>query len=706
MDLILNMNWWRTIGIFGILQCSVGWAFSQESTSSQDSIKTIFRPEFVVTGTKTFKKKTDSPVMVNVLDSKALGELQACNVSEGLKFQPGLRVETNCQTCNYTQLRMNGLQGGYSQVLFNGRPLFSPLMGLYGLEQIPANLIDRIEVVRGGGSSLYGSSAIGGTVNIITKIPKKNGGEFQTSYQNVGGQTSDYSINGNGTLMNKKKNAGMTAFINSRNRGFFDANNDGFSEIPRLNLLATGFHGIYQRKPNHKMEISASRMEEYRLGGDMANLPVIQLEQVEERRHLIGLGSFDYQINFNGGKSSWIVYSGIQQTKRQHFTGIQPDDSLKKKEYLIQPPYGTSFNRTFQGGMQLNHQLKVGKLGKNVWTFGSEFLHDSIRDFIPSYRYKVEQSTKNWGSFVQNDWEWRKKLNLLSGLRLDFHNFLNRPVWSPRFALLFKPSSTTQIRLNYGTGFRAPQAFDSDLHVAFAGGGVSRVRISPGLREERSKSWSGSVNVDYPTEKWIAGGTLEAFSTKLNRVFVLENIGEDAFGEIFEKRNGAGAKVDGITLEFRMNYAKKVQLEAGFTTQRSRYDEAVDVIQGLPKVTEFLRTPRNYGFGMLNVTPSSRWSFNLNTVYTGSMQISHFGGAVNQTSDRLVTTHPFWEWNWKWSLVIPTVERRGKVEAFIGMKNALNAYQADFDLGKNRDSNYIYGPSLPRSVYCGMKWTM
>ena len=87
MDLILNMNWRMKIGIFGILQCSVGWAFSQGSTSSQDSIKTIFRPEFVVTGTKTFKKKTDSPVMVNVLDSKALGELQACNVSEGLKFQ-------------------------------------------------------------------------------------------------------------------------------------------------------------------------------------------------------------------------------------------------------------------------------------------------------------------------------------------------------------------------------------------------------------------------------------------------------------------------------------------------------------------------------------------------------------------------------------------------------------------------------------------
>ncbi len=86
--------------------------------------------EIVVTGTKTFKRKTKSAVIVNVIDSKTLDNIQACNLSEGLKFQPGLRVETDCQTCNYTQLRMNGLAGGYSQILINGRPIFSPLTGL------------------------------------------------------------------------------------------------------------------------------------------------------------------------------------------------------------------------------------------------------------------------------------------------------------------------------------------------------------------------------------------------------------------------------------------------------------------------------------------------------------------------------------------------------------------------------------------------
>ena len=117
--------------------------------------------EIVITGTKTFKRRTKSPVIVSILDNKKIEKVQACNISEVLSFQSGLRVETDCQTCNYTQLRINGLSGGYSQILINGRAIFSPLAGMYAMEQIPSNMIDRIEVIKGGGSSLYGSSAIG-----------------------------------------------------------------------------------------------------------------------------------------------------------------------------------------------------------------------------------------------------------------------------------------------------------------------------------------------------------------------------------------------------------------------------------------------------------------------------------------------------------------------------------------------------------------
>ncbi|HAH58051.1 MAG TPA: TonB-dependent receptor, partial [Bacteroidales bacterium] len=172
--------------------------------------------QVVITGTKTFKRRTESPVIVHVLESKNIDAVQACNISEGLKFQPGLRVETDCQTCNYTQLRMNGLGGGYSQILINGRPIFSPLIGLYGMEQIPANMVDRIEVVRGGGSALYGSSAIGGTVNVITHLPDENDYSIGFTSHLINEQSVDNVLNANVTMVSKKRNAGAVLFVNRR----------------------------------------------------------------------------------------------------------------------------------------------------------------------------------------------------------------------------------------------------------------------------------------------------------------------------------------------------------------------------------------------------------------------------------------------------------------------------------------------------------
>lgn len=110
--------------------------------------------EVVVTGTRTVRKRTESPVAVDVLSSRMFDITQSISLKDGLCYQPGLRVEVNCQTCNYSQLRMNGLGGSYTQILINNRPIFSSLNGLYGLEQIPASIIDRVEIVRGGGSTL------------------------------------------------------------------------------------------------------------------------------------------------------------------------------------------------------------------------------------------------------------------------------------------------------------------------------------------------------------------------------------------------------------------------------------------------------------------------------------------------------------------------------------------------------------------------
>ena len=130
--------------------------------------------QVVVTGSKSEQKRRNSPVLVGVLNNQLFNLVSARSLADGLNFQPGVRVENDCQNCGFTQVRINGLDGHYSQILMNSRPVFSALTGVYGLEQIPANMIERVEIMRGGGSALFGSSAIGGTVNIITKDPVAN----------------------------------------------------------------------------------------------------------------------------------------------------------------------------------------------------------------------------------------------------------------------------------------------------------------------------------------------------------------------------------------------------------------------------------------------------------------------------------------------------------------------------------------------------
>ena len=700
-------------GVYEIVVTGVAFKTSIKSiVVSENSTYTLnfelsnfenYLSEVVVTGTKTFKRKTESAVIVHVLDSKTLNNLQVCNLAEGLKFQPGLRVETDCQTCNYQQLRMNGLAGGYSQILINGRPIFSPLMGLYGMEQLPVNMIDRIEVVRGGGSSLYGSSAIGGTVNVITKIPTRDSFELNSTYHNLDAESSDYQLNGNASFVSENRDAGVSLFMTHRKRDFFDANGDNFSEIPKIENNSVGANLFFNPTENQKLEISLSNLNEYRFGGEMVDKPAYLNQQSEERKHKIWLGSLDYQINFNDKKSSLITYAAWQNTDRTHYTGIFPETAPEIQNHLENPPYGVSDNETMQGGLQFNYRLDHFLKGSNVLTVGSEYISDKIYDIIPSYNYLVDQHTKNLGSFLQSDWEILPSLNLLSGVRMDVHNLIARVIFSPRLALLYKLKETTQFRLSYGTGFRAPQAFDTDLHIAFAGGGVSRVIYDPNLKEERSKSWSASVNYDKATENFIAGFTLEGFYTHLNNAFILENIGNDEFGEIFEKQNGDGATVQGITIELRANYNKKVQLETGFTFQTARFDNAVNYIDGIAPTRDFLRTPNQYGFATLTMNTTERLKINLNTVFTGSMKIAHFAGAPNQTTDEFVNTKTFSEVNSKIAYTIPSKKYDLNFEIYGGLRNSFNQYQTDFDLGKNRDSNYVYGPALPRTIFFGLK---
>ncbi|MEM0517629.1 TonB-dependent receptor [Aequorivita flava] len=660
--------------------------------------------QVVVTGTRTAKRRVDSPVIVNLINSETLEKVVATDLANGLRFQPGLRVETDCQTCNYTQIRMNGLQGGYSQILINGRSIFSPLTGLYGLEQIPVNMIERIEVVRGGVSALYGSSAIGGTVNVITKIPKQNNYSLSNTYESIDGKAYQNVINGNATVVNKDYNAGANFFVSNRNRTAYDANDDNFSELPELKSNSFGVNAFYLPSENSKLEMSISSLNEYRYGGEMVDKPAYLANQSEERTHNVLMGSLDYQINFNEDKSSLIVYYGAQKTDRDHYTGIIPDDQAEQQAFFAAPPYGVSEVTTHQGGAQYNHKINSFLGGKTVLTGGLEYVYDDVFDQIETYNYLTDQTTKNLGAFVQNDWDIFKNINFLSGFRIDKHNLVDHAIFSPRLSLLYKLKETTQFRLGWGTGFRGPQAFDTDLHIAFAGGGVSRISLAEDLFEEKSNSFTASVNYDKATEHFIAGFTVEGFYTHLKDAFYLFPLGEDDYGERFEKRNGNGATVKGITLEARANYDYLLELDAGFTIQSSLFNEAVLNIDSLPAKREFLRTPNNYGYATLTYTPTKKLSATANLVYTGTMDILHLAGPnTGQAINEYYATPSFTELSLRMGYTINLSKINTGLELYGGVKNITNSYQNDFDFGKNRDSNYVYGPGAPRTVFAGLK---
>lgn len=650
--------------------------------------------EFVVTGTRSNHLRLSSPVAVNTIDSKKFGITQSNTLSEGLCFTSGLRMETDCQTCNYSQLRMNGLGGSYSQVLINSRPLFSSLMSLYGLEQIPANMIDRVEVVKGGGSVLYGSSAIAGTVNIITKRPETNAFTISDNVNIIERGSADNFLNGNATVVNKDATAGVSFFVSNRNRGAYDANGDGYSELPKLTNNSFGLNTFIDFDARNKIEVNGWSINEERRGGNKIEEQADKADQSEYRLHYILLGGINYEHTSKDGKGALSIYASGQNTRRKHYTGIDHVDA-----------WGHTKNYSFQGGMQYNYTASHFPLGKNALTAGIENQYEYTYDEIKAYNYLINQEVNLFGAFVQSEWDLAPKLTLLSGLRLNKSNRIEKLIFTPRLNVLYKLNNKTQIRAGYARGFKAPQTLETDMHIAFANGGVSLITVDPNLIEETSNSFNVSLDYNKASEKIIYGFTIDGFYTKLYNSFVLEETGADTNGnQMLTRRNGGNSLVRGITIEGRLNYNQVFQFEAGFTFQKSIFDRPVVWSSNIPGTTNFLRVPDIYGYYTLNIFPQKRYNIIFSGIITGPMLAPHFGGAPGVPNDVVNTTKAYVNNNVKIACRF-SIKRIGQdVELSAGVKNYLNQYQDDFDIGKLRDSNYIYGPLTPRSYFMGLKF--
>lgn len=228
----------------------------------------VMLDNIVVSANRNETRRREAPSIVNVVTGKLFENTNSVCLAQGLNFQPGLRVENNCQNCGFQQVRINGLEGPYSQILIDSRPIFSALAGVYGIEQIPANMIDRVEVVRGGGSALFGSNAIAGTINIITKEPMSSSLTVSNSTMFIGGSSADINTSVNAALVSDDYRTGVSIYGSSRQREGWDANGDGFTEIGLITARNIGFRSYFKTGDQSKLTAEYHNLSEFRRGGN------------------------------------------------------------------------------------------------------------------------------------------------------------------------------------------------------------------------------------------------------------------------------------------------------------------------------------------------------------------------------------------------------------------------------------------------------
>lgn len=668
---------------------------SAEATSVvhfQMEEESFMTDEVVVSANRNEVSRKAAPVVVNVMSAKLFETVNSTDLAKSLNFQSGLRVENNCQNCGFPQVRINGLEGPYSQILINSRPIISALSGVYGLEQIPVNMIERVEVVRGGGSALFGANAVGGTINIITKDPINNSFQVASTMSNMNGKSWEQYMGGNVSLVAKDNSYGIALYETYRNRNPYDADGDGFSELGKLNMNTFGMRAYYRPNYFSRINVEYHTTNEFRRGGNKFNLQPHESDITEQTKHIINSGGLSYD-RYWGEKHKMSVYGSIQHTDRNSYYGAQRDMNA----------YGKTNDLTWVvGGMYVGNMDRC-LFAPATFTGGVEYQNNSLHDVMTGYHRDMQQDVRIAGGFVQNEWRLNR-WTMLVGARLDKHNLIDHPIFSPRVNFLYKPSDNLQARLTYSTGFRAPQAYDEDLHVTAVGGEGVQIRLAEGLREERSNSFSGSVDWSFPMGHWQSNILLEGFYTDLHHVFVLEDIGLDENGDkIKERRNGSGAKVYGVNLDAKVAHGREAQLQLGFTVQRSRYNRAeIWTSEGEEEQTtkRMPRTPDYYGYFTFTSAPLKSFDFSLSGTYTGKMIVPHMAGYIEKS--RMEYTPQFVDLNLKLNYTF-VLKDHIKMQVNGGVQNIFNSFQKDLDKGEFRDAGYFYGPTQPRTYFVGIK---
>lgn len=677
--------------------------------------------EVVISATRNRVEKRKAPVVVSTIKPRLLQATQSISMADGLNFAPGIRVETNCQNCGFTQVRLNGLTGGYTQILLNSRPVFTSLIGVYGLEQIPTNIIERIEVVRSGGSSLYGSSAIAGTVNVITKDPILNTWEIGTNLALIDGSTADRTLTFNNSLIADDLNSGITFFGNYRNRDSYDANGDGFTELVELKNTTVGANAFLKPSEKSKISLNLASIQEYRRGGDKLHLAPQFTDITEELDHDTFIGGLNFEQFSKDDSGKFQAYTSVSHTTRDSYYGGLGGGRTKQDSITANNAFGNTKDLAWVNGLQFTKSLK----NKDVLTVGSEYNYTNTTDEILGYNRLIDQTMNTLGVYAQYEWKPIDKFTVLFGSRFDNVNVdgdysiggidrqvdVNQTAFSPRLTLSYQFNYALKFRGGYARGFRAAQAFNEDLHISSVGGEQQFVILSDNLKTEFSNAFTASLNYSKSINLLQMDFLLEGFYTTLEDPFTLVSTGAVlANGSILEEvRNGSGAKVYGTNFEFSVSTNPKWQFQLGGTLQQSKYDDPQTIFEAdgtVPTETdiiidEFVRNPNFYGFINTAWIPNQKFNLDITGTYSGSMTVPR---VISDTGFlELNEVDPFFDLNLKLESHFDFSDSF-MTTLSLGVKNMFNSYQDDFDIGAGRDSDYVYGPNAPRTFFIGLKF--
>lgn len=429
---------------------------------AKNTVKDI--DEIVITGTLKPVSRLETPVPVEIYTATFLKKNPTSNIFEALQNVNGVRPQLNCNICNTGDIHINGLEGPYTMVTIDGMPIVSSLSTVYGLSGIPNSLIDRIEIVKGPASSLYGSEAVGGLINIITKnatqAPIFSADFFTTSWLE-----NNLDL---GFKKNIKDKANTLVGLNYYNYNSpIDNNNDNFTDVTLQERISIFNKWNFIRKDNKLFTLAGRFFYEDRWGGEMnwnktyrGTNKVYGESIYTSRQEVIG----KYQLPF-----SEKIYFSFSATNHNQ------DSYYGTTKYVAKQQIG--FGQLTWDKKIENHDLLFGS------AYRYQFYNDNTTATVKPERTHI------FSFFGQDEIKLAKMHSILLGSRLDYNNN-HGYIYTPRIAYKWKFSDSDIFRINAGTGFRVVNLFTEE-HAALTGS--REVIVEEDLKPEKSFN----VNVNY-----------------------------------------------------------------------------------------------------------------------------------------------------------------------------------------------------------------